>query len=953
MGKTLILIDGHALAFRQYFALERSNMKTTDGIPTWAVFGFFKSIFDLLKNKNLKPDAICVTFDVSHQTFRVDKYPEYKANREAMPDNMRCQMDLIFEGLDAFNIPIYTKEGYEADDVIGSISKQACELGHKVLILTGDQDSFQLVDKEGCVKVIIPSKGVLTEYDWDKVHEKFGVYPDQVVDYKSLRGDTADNIPGVRGIGEKTAVKLLSQYGHLQNILDDLPNMPENNLKKMLSEQIEMANMSYYLATILRDLDVNFDFDGTQINLPDVAKVTAFLKKMQFFSFLKNIDAILMAFDKDSKPAQPLLPPSGDVMMYQAGQVQLGLFSDAVKAEINKQEFSYDGKLILNVHDLEELAEMLKQKSMFAFRTEAIVKNAAEVNLFGVTIAFNDNFTADSRIKYSDKANKTKTFYIPIGHFTDNKPKLEDVVRILKPIFEDERIKKVTHDAKLEHNCLHSIGIYTKGIIFDIYLASYAKDPSRNHSIQVQALENIEHVVSNSVPLEKDSKTNMTVTNLSLESALEFVSDIIITILELTRFWIDTLNETELKIVYDLDVPLTVVLADMEFTGVAIDEQYLYGLSKNMTDLLRSIEFRIYKITGEAFNIISPKQVGEVLYDKLGLTPKNKKAKSKHSTSADVLEELAEEHEIAREILTYRKFAKLKSTYTDALPTLISPKDGRIHTTYNQTITATGRLSSSNPNLQNIPVRSEEGNKIRKAFVPQDKENYLILSADYSQIELRLLAHVSGDKNLIEAFRSGQDVHTLTASKVFDVPIDEVTKKMRYKAKAVNFGIVYGQSRFGLAKNVGITQKEAEIFINKYFETYPKVKEYMTNMVKLLAECGYVETLYGRRRYLFAEISSANHMVRDFAKRAAINFPMQGSAADLIKSAMIRFMQKLEENNLKSKLIIQVHDELVVEVHKDEVEIVSKLITECMELDQPLSVPLVIDVNVGETWQEL
>lgn len=943
--KTLILIDGHALAFRQFFALERTNMKTSGGTPTWAVFGFFKAVFDLLKNKTLKPDAICVAFDVSHDTFRVEKYPEYKANREAMPDAMRVQMDLIYEGLDAFNIPVYTKPGYEADDVIGTISKRACELGHKVLILTGDQDSFQLVDKEGCVKVIIPAKGELTEYDWEKVHEKFGVYPDQIVDYKSLRGDSSDNIPGVKGIGEKSAIKLLTKFGHLDNIIAHADEITEKNIKACFCANIESAKLSYFLATIVRDLDIDFDFSSAKIELPDLTKVTAFLKKMQFFSFLKNIDSILSSFDKDAKVAQPLIIP-------QSGQRQLGLFSEAVKAEINKVDIDFESKLITDTSDLQELAEVLKSKKVFVFRTECDIKSAVSGSLFGIDIAYNDNFSADERVCYEDNGNITKTFYIPIGHHIENQLKQNDVISVLKPIFEDENIKKITHDAKVEHNFLLTLGVNVKGIIFDTLLASYVKDSSRTHSLDIQSIENVEHIISDIAPISRNVKTNQSISNVSTENALKFVSDLLSTIFELTKFWINRLDEKELKILYEIEVPLAVVLANMEYAGISVDVKYLNELSRTMADLLRSTEFQIYKIAGQAFNVASPKQVSEILFDKLQITPLKKRNKSQFSTSAAVLEELAQEHEIARLILQSRKYAKLKSTYTDALPELISPVDGRIHTTYNQTTTATGRLSSSKPNLQNIPVRTEEGNKIRKAFIPRDRENGLILSADYSQIELRLLAHVSGDEHLIEAFKSGEDIHRITASKVFDVPLDKVTKEMRYKAKAVNFGIVYGQSKYGLAKALNISIYDAENFINRYFATYPNVKKYMEDIVQKVSEQGYVETMFGRKRYLSGELNSSNGMVRDFAKRAAINHPMQGTAADLIKLAMVDLDRKMYANNLKSKLIMQVHDELVLEVYKDELEIVQKLVREAMELNQPLSVPLIIDISVGETWQE-
>ena len=471
-------------------------------------------------------------------------------------------------------------------------------------------------------------------------------------------------------------------------------------------------------------------------------------------------------------------------------------------------------------------------------------------------------------------------------------------------------------------------------------------------NIIFQSIENVEHVISDIAPITREIKTNSTILNVSIENALEFVSDVLSTIFELTKYWINKLDEKELKILYEIEVPLAVVLANMEYVGISVDVAYLNNLSKTMADLLRSTEFKIYKIAGEAFNVASPKQVSEILFDKLQITPLKKRTKTKYSTSAAILEELAQEHEIARLILESRKYAKLKSTYTDALPELVSPVDGRIHSTYNQTTTATGRLSSSKPNLQNIPVRTEEGNKIRKAFIPKDRKNGLILSADYSQIELRLLAHVSGDENLIEAFKSGVDVHKITASKVFDVPLKAVTREMRYKAKAVNFGIVYGQSKYGLAKALGITSDDADNFINRYFATYPKVKKYMEDMVKKVSEQGYVETIFGRKRYLSSELNSSNGLVRDFAKRAAINHPMQGTAADLIKLAMVDLDKKMKENNLKSELIIQVHDELVLEVFKSELEIVKKIVREAMELNQPLSVPLVIDISAGETWQE-
>ena len=479
-------------------------------------------------------------------------------------------------------------------------------------------------------------------------------------------------------------------------------------------------------------------------------------------------------------------------------------------------------------------------------------------------------------------------------------------------------------------------------------LAGYIKDSSASTEFDIQCMEKINHILPSIVSDNKKLKF----CDYEIETAKNYVFDSMASLFELTKYWNNTLDEKEYKILSDIEIPLSYVLSDMETCGVSIDNTYLNTLTSELNNNLTNLEGRIYDLAGESFNINSPKQVGEILFEKLGLKAAKKRGKSKNSTSAEVLQFLAQEHEIAELILEYRKYSKLKSTYTEALPALIEPKDGKIHTTYNQTVTTTGRLSSSNPNLQNIPIRTPEGNKIRQAFVPKDRENYLIMSADYSQIELRLLAHVSQDEHLIDAFKSGIDVHTLTASKVFDVPVNEVTKEMRYKSKAVNFGIVYGQSKYGLAKALKINPEDAERFINKYFETYPKIKLYMESMVDFVEKEGYVETIFGRKRYLENEINSPNGMIREFAKRAAINHPMQGSASDLIKIAMIDFANKLKTNNLKSKMIMQVHDELVVEVAKTELETVKKLVLESMELGQPLRVPLLIDINTGETWQE-
>ena len=952
-SKTLILIDGHALAFRQYYALERTNMKTKDGTPTWAVYGFFKAIFDLLKNENLHPDAIGVAFDVSHHTFRTEQYVEYKANREAMPDPMRVQMGLIYEGLKAFNIPIYTKEGFEADDVIGTISRRACELGHKVYILTGDQDSFQLIRQDGCIKVIIPSKGLLTEYDWNKVYDKLGVFPNQVIDYKALRGDTSDNIPGIKGIGEKTAVKLLSEFQTVDNVLASADKITQKSLKEKIENGVEIAKLSKFLATIVQDVDISFDFDSTKIELPDIAKVTEFLRAMQFYSFLKNIEYILKLFAKDIEipeiETQTIKNDTPKVEISQNTNGQLGLFAQAVQAEVNKTDIEYNSKIITDSQDLCELIEILSGKKVISFKLLADFQNAVNFKIYGIALGFRDDISYDKNklVTWSDSM-PAQTFYIPILHNLSKQLDLKFVLAKLKPILENNDIKKLTHDVKIEECMLNFFDIDFSGVVFDTMLASYIKDSNANSDFDIQCMEQINHILPTIVSNTKKSS----LADNDVDTMKNYSGDVMASLFELTLYWVKLLEDKEYEILTDIEIPLAYVLAQMESNGVSIDKKYLDELTNEFNTKTSTIASRIFELAGEEFNINSPKQVGNILFDKMQLKSKKKRGKAKNSTSAEVLTALADEYEIAKLILDYRKYAKLKSTYTEALPALVSPIDGRIHTSYNQTVTTTGRLSSSNPNLQNIPIRTEEGNKIRQAFVPSDRANYLIMSADYSQIELRLLAHVSEDEHLIEAFNSGIDVHTLTASKVFEVPIEEVTKEMRYKAKAVNFGIVYGQSKYGLAKALKITPAEAENFINKYFETYPKINEYMSMMVELVEKQGYVETIFGRRRYLDNEINSPNAMIREFAKRAAINHPMQGSASDLIKLAMIDFSKRLKDNNLKSKLIIQVHDELVIETAKDELEQVKSLVLESMELEQPLRVPLLIDVNVGESWKE-
>lgn len=902
----LILIDGHALAFRQYFALERTAMSTKDNVPTWAVFGFFKAIFDLLKGKKVMPDAIAVAFDVSKKTFRYEKYKEYKANRKTMPDNLRIQMSLIMEGLKAFNIPVYTKEGFEADDIIGTISKRAINSGHKTYILTGDQDAFQLIDKDGLVKVMIPYQGKLIEYGWEKVYEKLGVYPNQVIDYKALRGDVSDNIPGIKGIGEKTAQTLLKEYGNLENILDNCENIEKKAVKTKLCEGVEDAKLSKFLATIDRDVDIDFDIESAKIELPDISEVTKFLQKMQFNAFIKNIDTIMSSFNNGKKSATPQKLEVQD----DGASTQLQLFSQMMEEELT-EELDFE-KTTLN--SPEQLKNFLKGIKKFIAVKSFFTSEDKDAKLKGVAFAYEDE--------------KIKTFYIPV---TDEN--VSSVIDMLKPVFEDDAILKTFHNVKLEYSVYKNYGVTIKGLSFDTMLASYVKDPSRDHSLSYQAFENLNLVFD-------ENKKNQDVSEIAFES--------VYSVLTLTDVLKKQLDKKEMKIIEDIELPLSVVLSNVESAGVSIDKKYLGDLTKEFEIKKSELKKEIIEIAGKEFNINSHRQVGEALYE-MGI--KQVKKKGKFSTTAQLLEELSEKYEICAKLLLYRKYSKLITTYTESLPELVSPVDNKIHTSYNQINTATGRLSSSNPNLQNIPIRTEEGNKIRKAFIPSSDDNVL-LSADYSQIELRLLAHCSRDENLVEAFNEGKDVHAEVASKIFDVPISEVTKDMRRKAKRVNFGLVYGQTKYGLAKSLSIAPFLAQVFIDKYFEKYPKVKEYMQNTVEFAKKNGYVETIFGRKRYFHNTLNSSNVQIREAAGRAAINQPLQGSAADLIKIAMISLFGRLTELKMKSKIIMQVHDELIIETPKDELERVTALVKETMELNQPLCVPLEVNTAYGNNWVE-
>ncbi len=947
--KTLILIDGHALAYRQYFALQRTGMKTADNIPTWAVYGFMKALLDLLKK--VKPDAIAVSFDKGRDTFRVREYPEYKANRQAMPDSLKDQLSAIVEGIKAFEIPIYEMPGYEADDIIGTISEKAKNLGHKTLILTGDQDSFQLVDPEKNIIVLIPSKGELVEYDRERIHEKLGVYPENVVDLKGLQGDSSDNIPGVKGVGEKTAVKLITEYGSIEGVYEHLQEISSKSLKEKLENDHEMAIKSKYLATIYREVPIEFDFEHTHMTLPDIEKVSAFMQKYQFNSLLKILPDVLSYCCSKGSEADKTPEEREKVQL----QMKLNLETALEKIDTGRA-FDVKTQIIDTEEKFAEFMGKLAVREVFSFDTETTSLDVFNAKLVGMSFGWNPHIKISENRLVMDEEDfdATETYYVPVGHNMGIQLDRSYVMDRLKPILQSHDIKKVAQNAKYEMHILKGLDMELNGVIMDTMLASYVKDPGFKHGLKQQAFVRLGYQMSQIEELIGKGKNQITMAQTDIQSAADYACGDAKATLELAGFFAQNLSKMEKDVLYKIEEPLVPVLVNMERNGVSIDTDYLKILSAELQDNICKIEAKVYEMAGEKFNMNSPKQVADILFEKMKIVPKGKsKTKTGFSTSAKVLESLKDEHAIVSLLLSHRHYSKLKSTYVDTLPALVNKKTGRVHTSFNQTVTTTGRLSSSDPNLQNIPIRTEIGNRIRAAFVPKDRENSIIMSADYSQIELRLLAHISQDKALIEAFREGEDIHTATAARVFNVFPEEVTPDMRRAAKTVNFGIIYGQTSFGLSETLKITPGEAKDIIEKYFRTYPKINDYIYKTIKEAKENGYVETLYGRKRYLKDDLNSRIRNIREFAERAAVNSPLQGTAADIIKLAMIKLHGRLKDSGLESQLILQVHDELVLEVKKDELQEIKQMVVECMELDQPFDVPLVVDIACGPSWLEV
>lgn len=962
--KTILLVDGSSLAFRSFFALLTSGLRRSDGKPTWAVYGFFMSFFDVLER--WAPQCIAVAFDVSKKTFRHEAFQDYKATRAQMPDDLSTQWPVIKQGLAVLQVPVYELEGYEADDVIGTVAKKALDQNLKVFILTGDHDAFQLLD--GKIQVLMPStKEGLQTYGPQECFNKLGVWPEQITDYKALCGDSSDNIPGVRGIGPKTAVQLLTEYKTIEGIYDNLGQLKSASVKTKLETGKESAFMSKSLATIHPDVPFDLDFQHCQLSMPAVEEVTEFFRDMEFNAILKRLPKILSRFNNgitpDIDPAllEPLnkarrsrRPNAEEVEPGHYDQAAPAAATVAVQERLPLHSVQVVDKpapvVVRSAQELDSLIGEISSRTVLAVELALTSTSSLEADIAGVALSWSDaaSYTSESRFAADNEKWSTRSAYIPIAHKADaNQLSRETVLGALKPVLENKAIGKIGYNLKQTLNAASLQNIAVAPLLFDPMLASYIVNPDDKHKLKDQAERILGYAMQDINEMLGTGKKQVTADFLPVDSAAAALSDAARVSLELTRYYAQVVDPDRDYLMWEMDLPLAGVLARMEQNGVKLDVLFFESYAVELAKDIERLEKDIFALAGHEFNIGSPLQLQKVLFEELKL-PTKTKTKSGYSTDASVLESL-KEHAIVAQILEYRQLSKLHSTYVLALPRQISARDQRLHGEFNQTTTATGRLSSTNPNLQNIPIRTERGGRIRKGFIASDSD-HVLLSADYSQIELRLLAHMSGDEKLIEAFGNDEDIHARTARDVFDVPVgEEVTSDMRRIGKTLNFALIYQQGAFATAQALGVSTKEAQKFIDKYFASYPKVRAFMSGTIASARQVGYVETLWGRRRY-FAMINDRNDPVRKAAERAACNAPLQGSASDLIKLAMIRLEKELTARNLDAKLILQVHDELVFDVPVNQLEETKEVVKTAMGLDQPLRVPLRVDVGSGSNW---
>jgi DNA polymerase-1 len=915
----LFLLDAYALIYRSYYAFIRNPRINSKGLNTSAIMGFCNTLNEVLTKE--KPTHIGVAFDHG-LTFRNEAFPEYKAQREETPEDIRASVPIIKDILKAYRIPILQVDGFEADDVIGTLATKSGDTGVETYMLTPDKDYGQLVKPN--VFIFRPRHGGGYETLGEKeIEEKYSITtPLQVIDILALMGDTADNFPGCPGIGEKTAIKLISDFGDVENLLSKTEQL-KGKLKEKVENAVDDIKMSKFLATIRKDVPIELNLDELKIVEPDNDELTKIFGELEMKSFAERVI---------KKPENKPKVVNQQLDLFASEPTDGQEITKETKFETLKT-IHHDYKLIDNQDEMKKVCDFFFTKKILSLDTETTSTNAIDAELVGLSFAVEEN----------------QAFYIPVPA---NREEAQTIVNIFKPLYEDPSIEKIGQNMKYDYEVLRNYGVELKGKMFDTMLAHYVIQPELHHNMDYMAEIYLNyqtvHIDELIGPRGKNQK-NMR--DLSPTEVYEYAAEDADVTLKLKNVLEPLLKEKDVEdLFYNIEMPLMPVLAEMEMNGVRLDTDALKEVSKLFTSRMIEYEKHIYELAGEQFNISSPKQVGDILFDKMKIIDKPKKTKTgQYVTSEEVLQQLKSKSEIVSEILDYRGLKKLLGTYVDALPKLINQRTGHIHTSFNQAITATGRLSSSDPNLQNIPVRGEDGKEIRKCFIPEP--GCLFFSADYSQIELRVMAHLSGDANMIEAFREGYDIHAATAAKIYKKEVDDVSRDERTKAKRANFGIIYGITVFGLAERLDITRDEAKQLIDGYFETFPQVREYMETSKEIARKQGYVETFFHRRRYL-PDINSHNATVRGFAERNAINAPIQGSAADIIKVAMIRIFDRFKRENIRSKMILQVHDELNFSVYPDEKEQVEKIVLEEMQNAYQLKVPLVADAGWGQNWLE-
>lgn len=942
--KRLFLLDAYALIFRGYYAFIKNPRINSKGMDTSAIMGFMNSLMDVIKRE--KPDHLAVAFDKGGSDYRFEMYQEYKAHRDETPEAIKIAVPYIQELLRAMHIPIVEKAGFEADDLIGTLAKQAEKEGFQVFMVTPDKDFAQLVSENIFMYKPARMGNDIEIWGIPEVLEKFEIErPEQVIDFLGMMGDSADNIPGLPGVGEKTAKKFLAEFGTLENLLANTHQL-KGAMKEKIEANKELGLLSKKLATILLDCPVTFDADDYELSKPDVEKTDALFQELEFRQMKAQFDKLYNS------------PPTPE------GGAEVETVKKIVSKKTNDEQFdlfgfyedgestpSLSGKVGMGLATLENtthfyqiiqgdlpvkllLQNLLNQTSV-CFDTETTGIDALNAELAGMSFSFE----------------KGKGFYVP---FPENQDEAQNLIEKFRPFFENENIEKIGQNMKYDLKILSNYNIQVKGKLFDTMIAHYLINPDMRHNMDVLSETYLKYSPKSIETLiGKKGKNQLSMRDVPLEDIKEYATEDADITFQLAAHFQPILEKVGTKKLFDeIEIPLVPVLADMEKEGIRLDVEFLKSMSVDMQKEIHELEHKIYETAGEKFNLASPKQLGDILFDKLkiGGTKQKKTKTGQYATGEEVLSYLANEHQIVRDILEWRQMVKLQSTYIDALPNQVDKKTGRVHTDYMQTVAATGRLSSNNPNLQNIPIRTERGRQIRKAFIARD-ENYTLLSADYSQIELRIIAALCGEENMIKAFQNHEDIHKSTAAKVFNVPLDEVTKEQRSHAKTVNFGIIYGVSAFGLSNQTNLSRKESAELIEAYYKTYPRLKSFIQEQVDFAREHGYVETILGRRRYL-KDINSANAIVRSGAERNAVNAPIQGSAADIIKIAMINIHKKLTAENWKSKMLLQVHDELVFDVHNSELESIQPMIKHEMENAFKMAVPLDVEIGLGKNWLE-